>query len=229
MYDIVFISYNEDLADHNYKTLCERFPIAQRVKGVKGIHKAHIEAAEVSMTKMFWVVDADAQIVDDFNFDYSVDQYNLETVHVWQSRNPINDLQYGYGGVKLLPKQLTLDMNTTTTDMTTSISKNFKAIKQVSNITAFNSDPFSAWKSAFRECVKLSSKIIDRQQDNETEHRLNVWCSKGANRPYGDFAIEGAKSGKKFGTENKDKLNYINDFDWLKKHFEETCSVSTHY
>ena len=129
MYDIVFISYNEDLADHNYKTLCERFPIAQRVKGVKGIHKAHIEAAEVSMTKMFWVVDADAQIVDDFNFDYSVDQYNLETVHVWQSRNPINDLQYGYGGVKLLPKQLTLDMNTTTTDMTTSISKNFKAIK----------------------------------------------------------------------------------------------------
>ena len=120
-------------------------------------------------------------------------------------------------------------MNTTTTDMTTSISKNFKAIKQVSNITAFNSDPFSAWKSAFRECVKLSSKIIDRQQDSETEHRLDVWCSKGADRPYGDFAIEGAKSGKKFGTENKDKLNYINDFDWLKKHFEETCSVSTYY
>ena len=63
MYDIVFISYNEALADHNYKTLCERFPIAQRVQGVKGIHQAHIEAAKVSVTKMFWVVDADAQIV----------------------------------------------------------------------------------------------------------------------------------------------------------------------
>ena len=216
MYDIVFISYNEALADHNFKLLCDRFPIAQRVNGVKGIHKAHIEAAEVSMTKMFWVVDADAQIVKDFNFDYKVDQYNLDTVHVWQSLNPINDLQYGYGGVKLLPKQLTLDMDTTTTDMTTSISKNFKAIKQVSNIT-------------FRECVKLSSKVIDRQQDNETEQRLDIWCSKGADRPYGDFAIEGAKSGRKFGTEQKDKLNYINDFDWLKKHFEETCSVSTYY
>jgi phosphoribosylpyrophosphate synthetase len=33
----------------------------------------------------------------------------------------------------------------------------------VSNITAFNTDPYSTWKSAFRECVKLSSKIIDRQ------------------------------------------------------------------
>ena len=229
MYDIVFISYNEALADHNYKTLCERFPIAQRVQGVKGIHQAHIEAAKTSVTKMFWVVDADAQIVNDFNFDYDVDQYNLETVHVWQSRNPINDLQYGYGGVKLLPKNLTLELDTDTTDMTTSISKNFKAIKQVSNITAFNSDPFSAWKSAFRECVKLSSKVIDRQEDKETEQRLDVWCSKGADRPYGDFAIEGAKSGKKFGIENKDKLNYINNFDWLKKHFEETCSVSTYY
>ena len=79
MYDIVFISYNEALADHNYKTLCERFPIAQRVQGVKGIHQAHIEAAKTSVTKMFWVVDADAQIVNDFNFDYDVDQYNTET------------------------------------------------------------------------------------------------------------------------------------------------------
>ena len=59
MYDIVFISYNEALADHNFKLLCDRFPLSQRVKGVKGIHKAHIEAAEVTMTKMFWVVDAD--------------------------------------------------------------------------------------------------------------------------------------------------------------------------
>ena len=115
--------------------------------------------------RCFGVVDADAQIVEDFNFDYQVNEYNLETVHVWQSRNPINDLQYGYGGVKLLPKQLTLEMNTDTTDMTTSISNNFKAIKQVSNITGFNSDPFSAWKSAFRECVKLSSKVIDRQEN----------------------------------------------------------------
>jgi len=229
MYDIVFISYNEALADYNFKTLCDRFPIAQRVQGVKGIHQAHIEAAKVAVTKMFWVVDADARIVDDFKFNYDVDQYNLETVHVWQSRNPINDLQYGYGGVKLLPRQLTLDMDTNTTDMTTSISKNFKAITQVSNITAFNSDPFSAWKSAFRESVKLISKVIDRNVDGETEQRLDVWCSKGADRPYGDFAIEGAQQGRKFGTENKDKLNYINDFDWLKKHFEETCSVSTYY
>jgi hypothetical protein len=123
-------------------------------------------------------------------------------------------------------------MNTDTTDMTTSISTRFRAMEQVSNITAFNSDPFSAWKSAFRECVKLSSKVIDRQENSETEHRLDVWCTKGVDRPYGDFAVEGAKAGRQFGTlniNNSQQLKLINDFDWLRKHFEETCSASEYY
>ena len=229
MYDIVFISYNEPLADHNYKILCERFPIAQRIHGVKGIHQAHIEAAKLALTKMFWVVDADAEIVDDFKFDHKATGYKQTWVHVWRSRNPINDLQYGYGGVKLLPRELTLQMDTNTTDMSTSISEGFQPMEQVSNITAFNSDPFSAWKSAFRECAKLSSKVIDSQEDSETEQRLNIWCTKGMDRPYGDFAIDGAQKGRQFGEQNKDKIKMINDFDWLKKQFEETCSVSEYY
>ena len=46
MYDIVFISYQEPNADENYDKLKERFPLAKRVHGVKGIHQAHIEAAK---------------------------------------------------------------------------------------------------------------------------------------------------------------------------------------
>ena len=229
MYDIIFISYNEPLADHNYKMLYERFPIAQRINGIKGIHNAHIQAAKTALTKMFWVVDADAVIEKDFDFSYEATGYKQTWVHVWRSRNPINDLQYGYGGVKLLPRELTLKMDTNTTDMSTSISEGFEPMEQVSNITAFNSDPFSAWKSAFRECAKLSSKVIDRQEDSETEHRLNVWCTKGMDRPYGDFAMDGAQKGRQFGEQNKDKIKMINDFDWLKTQFEETCSVSEYY
>ena len=129
MYDIVFISYQEPNADENYNKLKNRFSRAKRVHGVKGIHQAHIAAAKKCFTKMFWVVDADALIVDDFNFNYEVDEYNLETVHVWRSQNPINDLVYGYGGVKLLPRKLTINMDTSKPDMTTSISSKFKAVK----------------------------------------------------------------------------------------------------
>jgi hypothetical protein len=223
MYDIIFISYQEPNADENFARLKARFPRTQRVHGIKGIHQAHIAAAKKSFTKMFWVVDGDAEIVDDFNFDYVVPKEDLECVHVWRSRNPINNLEYGYGGVKLLPKILTQNMDTTKTDMTTSISQWFKAMPAVSNITKFNTDPFNTWKSAFRECCKLSSRIIDRQDDKETQQRLDAWCTLNESVAYGFYSFIGAENGKFYGENNKDNpegLKLINDFDWLKLEFD---------
>lgn len=227
-FDIIFISYQEPNADENYAKLISRFPRAKRVHGVKGIHQAHIEAAKISSTDMFWVVDADAIVEPSFNFEVSQfpehDSYTKSIVHVWRSRNPINDLEYGFGGVKLLPKKMTINMDLSKPDMTTSISPSFKAVSEVSNITCINPDPFNAWKSAFRECVKLSSKTITGQVNEETEYRLDVWCTKGADRQYGEYAIKGAIAGKAFGTANKDNienLKLINDFDWLQTEFEK--------
>ena len=145
MYDIVFISYQEPNAENNWEVLKEQFPMAKRVKDIDGIHQAHITAAKKCFTKMFWVVDGYAELSRGFQFDYKVSEWDLETVHVWRSINPINDLEYGYGGVKLLPRSLTLNMDTTVPDMTTSISNKFKAVDEVANITAFNTDPWSAW------------------------------------------------------------------------------------
>ena len=224
-YDIVFISYNEPNADANFKALRKRFPRAKRVHGVKGIHQAHIEAAKLVDTVMFWVVDGDAEITKDFYFDHQVSSYEKDIVHVWRSKNPINDLVYGYGGVKLLPTKLTLNMDVTKPDMTTSISSKFKAVHVLSNVTAFNTDPFNTWKSAFRECCKLSSKVIDRQKSDETNHRLDVWCTVGQDRDYGKFAIEGAKAGRNYGEMHQndlESLSKINDFEWLKRMFTQT-------
>lgn len=227
MYDIVFISYNETNADENYAALKVRFPMVKRVHGIKGIHQAHIAAAKKCFTKMIWVVDADAQIVNTFNFEYEVDEWNLDTVHVWRSINPVNDLEYGYGGVKLLPRNLTLNMDLSKPDMTTSISDKFKAVEQISNITAFNTNEFNTWRSAFRECCKLASKTIKGQLDKETDERLSRWCSADAkSNPFGDWAIVGAEAGRKYGLDNfdnPDALKLINDFEWLQKQFDATC------
>ena len=215
MYDIVFISYNEINADANYDRLKKRFPLAKRVHGVKGIHQAHIAAAKKAFTKMFWVVDGDAEVLDTFDFSYQAHEEGLETVHVWRSRNPVNGLEYGYGGVKLLPKKLTLNMDVSRVDMTTSISTKFKAMEDVSNITAFNTDPFTSWRSAFRECCKLASKVIDGQVDYETSHRLDVWCTQTTD----ENALKGALAGREYGQENAsdlEALSKINDFTWLQ-------------
>jgi len=208
VFDIIFISYNEPNADKNFARLTARFPLAKRIDGVKGIHHAHIAAAKKSFTRMFWVVDGDAEVLDTFNFDYKPD--DLEMVYVWRSRNPVNGLEYGYGGVKLLPKPLTLSMDVASIDMTMNISTKFKAMEEVSNITAFNTDPFSTWRSAFRECCKLA--VINNA---ESLIRLQRWCTIGSDID----AISGAIAGKKYGQENasnKEALSKINDFTWLK-------------
>ena len=221
-YDMIFISYNEPNAEKNYLSLKSRFPRVKRVHGVKGIHNAHKEAAKLSTTPMFWVIDGDAEIVGNFDFSLLLPHYDRDIVHVWQSKNPINDLVYGYGGVKLLPTDLTLAMDMTSTDMTTSISKRFRAMPSVSNITVFNTDPFTTWRSAFRECAKLASKAIDGQIDAETTERLDTWCTKGFDAVYGNFAITGALAGRLYGQENagnKPALSKINNYTWLEMEF----------
>ena len=224
-YDIVFISYNESNAEENYNKLISRFPNAKRIHNIKGIHQAHIEAAKIVNTDMFWVVDGDAVIDDTFNFDHSVAAWDRDTVHVWRSSNPINKLEYGYGGVKLLPTAMTINMDLNKTDMTTGISSKFKAMEQVSNLTVFNTDPFNSWKSAFRECCKLASRVIDRQQDLETQERLDAWCTLQEDAPYGFHAYAGAMAGRKYGEdnkENKEALKKINDFAWLNDEYRRT-------
>ena len=214
MYDIIFISYNESNADENFNNLKEKFPLAKRVHGVEGIHQAHIAAARKAFTKMFWVVDADAVILNDFNFDYKVPEWDLDIVHVWRSLNPINNLSYGYGGVKLLPKNLTLKMNTDTIDMTTNISTKFKAMDTISNITAFNTDPFSTWRSAFRESCKLAMT-----NNEESLSRLAIWCTLNVDAKYGFYAYIGSLAGRDYGgknASNKEALSKINDFNWLQ-------------
>ena len=224
MYDIIFISYDEEFADSNYQKLLERFPTAKRIHGIKGIHAAHKEAANISLTKMFWVVDADAEIVQSFNFIFNSAYKEIEydTVYTYRSINPVNDLIYGYGGVKLLPKMLTMNVNINSVDMTTSISNKFIALPEISNKTNFNTDEFSTWRSAFRECAKLSSKIIQGQIDEETEKRLETWTTVGGDRRFGNSAIQGARHGRIFGNANRDnpsRLALINDYEWLYEQF----------
>ena len=226
MYDIIFISYHETNAEKNFKDLYDRFNTVgvfgdrvKRVKDIEGIHNAHVEAAKIANTSYFYVVDGDANIVQDFQFSHTAEENDV--VHVYHSKNPINNLTYGYGGIKLLPTTLTRNMDTTTNDMTTSISNKFEVINVVSNITEFNTDAFSTWRSAFRECAKLASKSIDRQEQEETDERLKTWTTVGYDRPFGKYALAGATAGMEFGLSNKSNISLINDFGWLKNQFAQ--------
>ena len=221
-YDIFHLSYKEHYADETFKNLKYKFPWARRVQGVKGIFNAHKKCAEQAYTEMFYVVDADADLDDNFDLTYKPNKWDLDKIHVWRCRNPINDLIYGYGAVKLFPKKNLMEAEHWNIDMTTTIGAPFVPKFQISNVTAFNTDPFNTWKSAFRECTKLASAIIPNADNTDNEYRLKVWCERGEKREYGEYAMLGAQQGADFGkhySNNIDALKLINDFDWLKEQF----------
>lgn len=226
MFDVFFLSFNEPNADAHFERLKTFAPNARRVHGVKGIHAAHQECARMASTDRFFTVDADNWIMDGFSFDLDFEP-DEQSVYVWRCRNGVNGLIYGYGAIKLFPTGGVRAMATNTVDMTTSVSLSYRIVHQIASETRFNTSPFEAWKSGFREAVKLSSGIIDRQKDEETLTRLDAWCAKGASALHGDMCIDGARMGRSYGTRHardREALAKINDFDWLAMLYEVRCS-----
>ena len=229
-FDIVMLSYHESEADANYQRLKARFPDIKHVKNVKGIAEAHREAARITETEMVWIIDADADILPSFNFEYIPPMANRKnTTYSWFARNPVNGLEYGYGGIKLFPREQLLEMGHELPDFSTGAAF-YQPVRDVANITSFNKDPFRTWRSAFRECVKLSSKINPNQKDDETNERLEIWCTVDNGARFGRYCVKGANEGREYGIANKDDvaaLNKINDFEWLRERFVESMKQRT--
>lgn len=221
-YDIFFLSYNEPNSWDNWQILSKRFPQAKRVYGEANIYLSHKACADQSTSDYFWVVDGDNEVLDTFNFDYFVEDYDFDIVHIWHSLNEINDLEYGNGAIKLLPKML-FDASTDGVDITTSLGNKIKIIPEVASINRFASSPWNAWRSGFREAAKLASNTIARSDQEENAIRLSAWTTKGLDRRFGEYVIPGAMLGMQYGTENKnnqDALKKINDWSWLYEQFK---------
>lgn len=227
-FDIVMISFYEAEADEKYLALKEKFPEIKHVKNVKGIGAAHKKAAEIASTEMVWIVDADTEVLGSFKFDFSPPLANRKnTTYTWFARNPINGLEYGYGGIKLFPRDQLLEMGHELPDFSTG-SAFYQPVKDVGSITAFNKDPFRTWRSAFRECVKLSSGINPNNPVDESAERLETWCTVDNGARFGRYCIKGGLEGKAYGEEFKDDvdaLNKINDFEWLRQRFVESMKA----
>ena len=224
-YDIIYLSYHEPNANRGFQKLQDHIRSNNIsinllwVRDVEGIFNAHKQGASMVSSKMFWVVDADAEITKDFLFDYIPDVYDQDVVHVWASSNPITQDEYGYGGVKLFPTEMVRDATSWGLDFTTGLSSRFKSMPQVSCVTRFNTDAFSTWRSAFRECVKLTLN-----DDAESNQRLDKWLNTRGEEKFSADACDGALAGNSFAKANKDnlaELDKINDFNWLEAQWKQ--------
>lgn len=219
-FDVIFLSYDEPLAEEHWKRLKKRFPYAQRVHKIKGILRAHKKCAELARTDYFFVVDGDAYILDSFDIYDVPSEISDDCFYMWQSRNAVNDLVYGNGGVKLFPKKIFDGVEEYGVDLFVNLPH--KQIRNVVSLSRFNASPFYSWRAGFRECVQLASKHSEVMKDHVKIYLLNVWCNIGSNRKFGRWCIRGARAGRRYGTENignKKAVEKMNDFDWLRDRF----------
>lgn len=220
--DIIFLSYDEPHADHNFRLLTDMCPYAKRVHGVQGIREAHVAAANTAQTSSFFVVDADCIVEPDRAglFEYKPEPYDKKYLHLWYSLNPVNGLIYGYGGIKLFSKSMFKQIpDGTYVDFSSTMGEGLKIMSEAdtyASVTHFNADSFTAFRGGFREAAKLTKAAAT---DEVAKNRLDVWCSISDNNVAFSFdALNGARAGHLYAS-SFDDISDINNLDWLKEQY----------
>jgi hypothetical protein len=223
-HEVLFLSYDEPNADENYARLLQKRPGAMRLHGVPGMYRAYHAASLIAQSDFFFLVDGDCGIDEAFSFEQLDFSPEPGKVYVWQSRNPINNLIYGYGGVKLISKGAFASLDPIAIDPLSGCADKFSLVRQVAGATLFNTSPFRAWRAAFRECCQLRHTSRFRTDASDAAARLNAWMFGGTDKGFGGWARTGAVEGAQFAEANMESprlLAQINDFNWLKKVFTE--------
>ena len=221
--DIVFISYDEPSAEKRYDKLKRRFPRAKWCKGVQGQTLAYMKAASMSDTDYFFAVFPKNELVEEFDFQFQPDRLRNPCHYIFDCHIPVIDLRYGWGGIILYNKDLVLKTTNPKLDFT--MSQAHHSVSMLSAISNCNETPLLAYRSAFREVIKL----MQMKPTVESQHRLKKWLTlgKGENA---EWLHRGALDGKSHYETHKDdysKLMYSYDYEWIKGKLRSSYPTQT--
>ena len=221
--DIVFISYDEPSAEKRYKKLKEKFPRAKWVKDQPTQTLAYLAAAMSSDTDYFFAVFPKSELAPDFDFSFQPDRLRNPCHYIFDCHIPVIDLRYGWGGVILYNKKLVFKTPKPGLDFT--MSQAHHSVPILSAISNCNETPLLAYRSSFREVIKL----LQMKQTVESKYRLKKWSTLG-NGDNAEWIYRGAVDGKKHYEQYKDdytKLMYSYDFQWIRDQFRSLYPEKT--
>ena len=219
-YDVVFVSNGEENAEENWNTLLTICPDAKRINNVPGIHAAYQAAGQLAETEHVYLVDADNQVFSEFDFQAFVFSKSLMTVpHVitWKTKNRVNSLIYGHGGITLYPTALLRDTSRAGADVASTLGVPIRSIPIIASIHAFDFNKYNTWRTAFREGVKLKRSSLDGSCMH-ARWRLHVWMNEGFG-DFGEYSKDGAEFGASFFEKYPNAVSLINDEAEMKNIF----------
>ena len=218
--DIVFIDNGEVNREENFQHLNKvvNTNTIHRVSNVKGRVAAYQAAAKVSTTPWFFAVFAKLEVDKDFDWSWQPDCLQQPKHYIFHARNPINGLEYGHMAMIAYNKKLVLSNDAPGLDFT--LDQAHEVVPILSGQANYADDEFMAWRSAFREVIKLKHSL-KQQPDVETEYRLRAWLTKGEGVK-GQWSMTGSKDAVDYYEEvNGDfdllKLSY--DWQWLNERY----------
>jgi hypothetical protein len=212
--DIVFISNGEPGAEYNFKWL-ETVTRANMNSNLNRIHwsknvpgrvAAYHAAAEMSTTPWFFAVFAKLRVNRDFDWTWQPDRMQQAKHYIFHARNTINDLEYGHQGMIAYNRQLVLKNTGAGLDFT--LDQPHEVVPILSGEAIYYDSAWIAWRTAFRECLKLRASL----PDVENEYRLKQWLS--VDHGPGQWSKKGAED----AVEYYDEVG--GDFGALKKSYE---------
>lgn len=216
--DIIFFSNGEACADSNYEHLLSlKLPNRiVRIDGVDGRVASQHAAANASNTPWYFLVNAKLKVNKDFDFTWRPNVLKSRRHYIFTATNIVNGLEYGHQAIVANNKILTL--NTVVRGLDFTMDSHTEVMNINSGLGMYNSSAWDAWRTSFRECIKLMYA-----NDSESKNRLNIWRTVGTG-PFSEYSIKGANDAVEYynsvsGYLNKLMLSY--DWEWLRNKFDQ--------
>jgi hypothetical protein len=210
--DIVFIENGEPNALDNLRALSAvTASLDNRVtvsRGVTGRVAAYHAAAEMSTTPWFFAVFAKLRVNPDFDWSWQPDRMQEPKHYIFHAHNPINGLEYGHQAMIAYNKRLVLENPGQGLDFT--LDSAHEVVPILSGIAEYAHSPWMAWRTAFRECIKLQGS-----QDVESQYRLDKWLTVASVQPHSKWSIRGAEDAVEYyKAVNGDLAELRKSYDW---------------
>ena len=230
--DVFYVCFDEPNRSENWRQIKSIQEKAQKVEGIVGFDKALKTCAQNSSTDHFFIIDGDNRVLEDrLDRGLQLSEVSDQWVLSWSSLNSLNALIYGNGGLKLWPREVAMNIKShenagDTGDQTDYcfVAKYYMVDDYVTE-TVVNSTPQQAFRSGFREGVKMSLQWGQQVPLNKGNFnsalgkqnilRLKTWCEVGADAANGYWAILGARLGLKMNIVDLFDYRVINSYEWI--------------
>jgi hypothetical protein len=178
-----------------------------RVDGVNGRVAAYHAAAEASHTPWFFAVFAKLKVNPNFDWEWQPDRMQQPKHYIFHAENPVNGLVYGHQAMIAYNKKLALENMGQGLDFT--LDQPHEVVPILSGIAFYADSPWMAWRTAFREVLKLKASL----PDVESEYRLNKWLAPVEGK--GEWSAKGAEDAVEYyDAVSGDFAELRKSYDW---------------